>query len=684
MNNEFDDEQELDEDYDPEYADWEGTFDEDLNDISNVQPVSVTNILQKTNRLLSENEKIVVQNGNVSGSIAQINIKTRIITLDIEGTTRLLEQAKKNSMFNFVTLTKAVNYHELAHFSFADYSPTQIKDKVYEKYKEYCNAPNTKAPMTASYKKWKIKFKKHLYIDGSSLKQYLNILEDLRIEKLFSTQYPRAKFYFSFSLAMLNSPKKMDIERMNSETLLSLYALWYGRRYLFDESSAMIDNLKKIAQQSIPKKVIKMTEEIIDSFIVEVDADERVEIAYFLALVGRFLSQIKQQESNRGNDCSSSNDDDIETGRKRSSKNLQELIGEMKLSDEEEEGQEDGQGKKASGKGKGNKNEQNLDEEKETEDNSVEEDTEENIKTRQEKRQKQESLANQIQELIDKFTDSIEDKLQSDESFKKEVDRNIQEITGKSSIDETGVPFKFGAEEQFETGRIEQLLRKLRGDLSASYQRYESRGKIDVPSFIRAKHNQDLKMFARRTINKMSLARLGVSFIIDSSGSVNDNDFSQEMKAVYCFSKALEKLQNKVEVIEFSSEYRILKGFNQTGDWKRSYRDNTRASRPMAKSIANLEQIKSNERINNRYIILVSDGYFNDSSAVVDTIKKAHSFGIKVIWILVGNGGGNNKIKNDFDEFICIEKFTDLSQKMQSLINRMQREVIRNIERGSF
>ena len=665
MSEDFDDETELSEEENSQLDSlrWESYFDDDLDDVSNVQPIAVTNILQKTDRILAEDEKIMVVNNKLGGTIGMANIRNKKITLDIDGTTQILKDIKMDSMFNFVTLAKAVNYHELAHLTFTDFSPNQIQDFIENKYKKtFQDVKYINTPMTVSCRKWKLKFKIHHYIPNGEFKEALNILEDLRIERLFSTQYPRAKYYFSFSLAVLNSPRG-DFWRIRVQSLLSLYALWYGRRKLFSEAPAMIKEVRKILEQKISKDIIKMSEEIVDSFIIEDNTKERLELAYFFAFLFNFLSRSSKEAQN--DLFQSSSIESIGNGRYKRPNNLLDLNDEIK----EEDGEE-GQEKES----KTDKKEKELDEEKESKKD------EENVN-----RNKNGEVAEQIHKLIEEIRNSIESNLQSNENFKKEVEQNVDEITGRTSIDETGVPFRFGAEEQFETGRIELLLRKLRGDLSASYQRYESRGKIDVPSFIRAKHNQDLRMFAHKTMNKMSLARLGVSILIDSSASIGTGQFTQEIKAVYCFSKALERLQNKVEVIEFSSNHRILKGFNQTGDWKRSYGDGTDAERPIANAIKDLNHLKSSERIFNQYIIVVSDGHFDNHKNVENEILKAHSFGIKVIWIFVGNMKNfDDEEKSRFDEVICIEKFTDLSQKMQSLVNRMQREVILNIQRRGF
>jgi hypothetical protein len=130
-----------------------------------------------------------------------------------------------------------------------------------------------------------------------------------------------------------------------------------------------------------------------------------------------------------------------------------------------------------------------------------------------------------------------------------------------------------------------------------------------------------------------------------------------------------------------------MKQFNGTGDWKRSYNSGTLLTYPMKEAIKQQKKLRRSDRINNNYIIIVSDGHFDEKAdRLRSLIIEAQKEKIKVIWIYVQSicyGEMQEQIKY-FDGFAHIQRFTDLSQKLQEIVRKMQLEVLTNLQRGYY
>ncbi|GAH44401.1 unnamed protein product [marine sediment metagenome] len=148
-------------------------------ELNEIEDLDVALLLQKTDRILAEEEKISVENLEnstaMNSPIACASPSKSSIFLNFDKIKKVI-----NSPDNFLILSKGLNYHELAHILFTDFSERKVKKFLYEKQDKLRE------------KKQSIPF------NGTDFFKTLNIVEDCRIENLFYLEYPRAKYYFSF------------------------------------------------------------------------------------------------------------------------------------------------------------------------------------------------------------------------------------------------------------------------------------------------------------------------------------------------------------------------------------------------------------------------------------------------------------------------------------------------------
>jgi hypothetical protein len=292
----------------------------------------------------------------------------------------------------------------------------------------------------------------------------------------------------------------------------------------------------------------------------------------------------------------------------------------------------------------------------------------------------------EIKKQIEDFTRLIIQNINENRELQNEIRKEVNKIVSskKEFGDFSGEIFNKSATDEIESKKIEEVLRILRGDLSFKLNRFQKRGKIDMISMIKARQNNNLNMFKKKRLNKIDKSKLGVSILLDTSGSISLRDFREEIKATWCLSKALENLGNFVEVIEFSRYYRHMKKFASQGDWKRSYGSSTSVCEPLKCSISDLMVLKSSKKINNLFAIIISDGCFDEN---IETVKRfiddAHKKKIKVIWICASNLHNKDNGKY-FDWYIRIKNLIELSRELNKIIREIQREINKNIAQESM
>lgn len=580
-----------------------------LGDI-NKHNVSLT--LQKTNRLLSGNEKITVT--ELSGASAMIAVTVPMHNSIWINYDRIKNINGVKDVFDFFTVTKGLNYHELAHLLFTDFDDTNIKILI-----------NNRYPI-------------------QRLCQIINMLEDCRIENLFYALYPRVKNYFSYCAANLIIRETIK-KSIKLNALVEGYILTYGRKFLNNYSKDIKLIRTKIVKEKFSNTDLYEIEQIIDAYIFEEDLRKRFNLAVELMKI------LDKNIKTKINSQLSSNTQTLSKEKKKRTRRDIEKVKEIisKLKKQLEKDSQSGS----------NSNKTN---ENETDD----------------------------QDLVEKIKEDIQQQI----SIQDEIMNDI--VSGIDSGLEDGfdiVKFNASNQERLEAKKIEDILKILRGGLTNKSIRFQKRGKLDIASVIKSQHNGSVRMFRKQQLNKISEAKMGVCIVLDTSGSIGDKEFEEEIKATWCLTQALERLDNKVEVIEFSNDYQIMKNFNDSGRWERSYRGGTSIQRPTEKAIDDLLKLKTKENISNLFIIIVSDGAFDEidhykrEQTFINTCKNAKAKGIKMLWILADPNeskvcySGFEGLQKLFNWTIVIKDLSQLSGKLKSIIKVIELEIINKVQR---
>ncbi len=264
----------------------------------NIDFESFTYFLQDINKILI-GKKAEVKNEILHGCDAHTNLKT--IKIDMGA---VVQKCRNES--EAMLMLKAIDYHELAHIKFTDYSEEEL-DEAFNK----------------------------VVIEGGydeDFMKMLNIMEDGRIERLFAALYPKAKDYFIAKNIWRVRNKEYDYLRL------------LGRKGLIPKKL-----LKQAEKKSgIPREKRKKLAELFDKYAKESDRARRLEIAkeaYFL--IKSDYDRRKERKE----------DDNVNFRRKKATKKMEKEIklAIKKLSEAEreegEEEEEEDEERRGSGKG---------------------------------------------------------------------------------------------------------------------------------------------------------------------------------------------------------------------------------------------------------------------------------------------------------------------------------------------
>jgi hypothetical protein len=581
---------------------------------------------------------------------------------------------------DFLIITKGLNYHELAHIIYTDYD----------------------------IKKIRAFFKTHKINDERTYKQLLNLLEDTRIENLFSLKFEKLIDYFCYTANKIIIQDLVSTIKSNSmDSILISYLSLYGRKFLYLDSKKrkILNKIRTHIKKEI--KDLEIYEKLVNDYNSNSNLDIRLKIA--LELYKLFEKNNQTTNHNRKNTnikptLTPQEKQDLKDKLKEMEKSLKKLIDDIKDKqtqdseqdtqdtdseqdedeqdeDEDEDSEQEKTGKKKKGKkekqDEQDEDEQDTDSEQDTQDTDSEQDTNTNQHT-----------------PTDKSTDDLrDDDFKIFEDLDKQTQQDIKEdLKQVFNTDSERVGFDITNEHKTQIQQITNTLKILNNDLGNSIKRNQKKGRFDVRSFIQAQNNNNSLMFKQLQDNTLkNKSKLAISILLDKSismkqidlGNKNSN-FDIALSSTYILSKSLENTGNKTEVLSFSEyngDYNVLKEFNKMGNFEDSPTGLTYLTMGLNKAIEDLNTIKAQEKINNRFIFIISDGFFGDKPYdLLKEIKDKNE--IKVIWVFVNRGEINEMKKTFFHYVLKVDNFNNLNRELNKIIYDIQKGINENLKQG--
>ena len=517
---------------------------------------------------------------------------------------KAIKQLSNDDYPTFFRLLRSFNYHEICHILYTKYSLKSVP--------------------------WKIH-------------QALNLLEDQRIETMFSTKYPSTKKHF----------KKLAIKTILGDGYKDTdYLLIYGRRYIL-EHPTILKKLRKLALKKYTEETITQAEDIIDTYVKTMDVPTQIKLATELYNLIPNTPQSNTQEPNRTN-----------TGRNSTSKEEKEISKEIEKKQAEEK-----------------------QEAEEKQDENGSQDTQDKPTTEEEDAKQNNTDKEEIEELEKEVDDETAEDIEQDMNTIGKHSFDEQEIEGNTSQ----LIFLPNNKHQNTMKQLKQTIKRMRNDLDNKTEYNQKKGKLDMRRAMQHEESHKIEDFKRYIPSRLNKTRLAVSILLDSSGSMENNDYETAISSGWAIATALEESGSKVKVYEFSEKHRIIKDFNEQSSKAKWGRDGNLGSQTYPESalkdtIESLDNISKKDNIRNQLVILLTDGAFNRISEVEQITKTIKNKGIFIALIRVYKNsfqaGNRNYNEASYNKVVSLKGFEQLTKQMIEIVKKIQLETVKKIRYG--
>ena len=638
---------------------------------------------QKVNRLLTGNMKIIVQNektGWNSTPLAYSNGNKVFLSFK-----KIFDQCGGDEV-KFITAIKSLDYHELAHVLFTN---IDYKRDVFDQSMLYTKKVDLIPEVT-----------KLTGYERSRLKFYLNVLEDAKIENLMITQYPNIKKYYVHNVLKFivsdaekskESKQTRPVQIVQTEVLaLKSWLLLVGRYFL---SRKLVRAHEGEASKQLTPSEVKIVKKLFAEYSTIIDVKKQV-------LIGIKLMKIIDKKVNnqqlQGFGCENS------THRKKAGTGqhekavevLKEALKEINKEDKaqeklEEQKTEDDADKQSESEQSNKTGDKNEKEEKKSES----EPSRDSVESEKPNVQKEppseaqngssvgednaESVADEINQELHKVEETIKVEVNADlnvlrknGNFAGRDNANCAELNSSS--------FNPSTENKIVSLRVKQLLKRLRNGLEARYEKGQKVGRLDMKQVMNSKGRSN-RVFKKYLPCRLGKSKMGVTFLLDSSGSMQEGDFQMSLECVWSLNNALSQCGDKTMILEYSSLHKVLKGFHSNNaDLRRHFESGTSPTRCLEQAYKSIVTLKRSDNVKNNICFILTDGHWNDTINSDDVICKMKKAGVFTVLIFadVGQHRENNKYdlwkSHPVDESFRITNFKEVEGVCRKVIEKVQ------------
>lgn len=591
---------------------------------------------QKVDRILSGMPTISVQQGSRTGSdIAFTNTGTKEIFLNFPKINEIETDTTK-----FIGLCKGFNYHELAHILY-----TRRSAKM----------------------KW-----------SGNLLQISNALEDGKIERLFSEEYPKAKKYFENCVLRVLWNERADLSPL-------MFLAIYSRGELLPPN--IINYFEKSFAKAYTIEVTEKVKVLINKYIRETDIDKQYDIVQDIAnLLGEDLDLANEQNFGRlvceilTSACKS-----MPKALQEKLKNLQAHKSQLSEAERKEVEKVAKEIQALRDKIKELEKELDKTEQKLWNDENLTQTQKQRLKDKIKELEKQiENLQKQLKQMLMQNPSELSPILTQgigliEVSIDTEVQNDLRTIYGGGCGSESGselqtTPFMVTPKHKELANKLKNIVKIIKNDLKQGYIPNRKAGKINLRKSMNWKSTGNTRIFKKYIPSKLDKSRLGVIALLDSSGSMGDKDFNDALACSWILCEALEKVGNKVALIEYSTNYKIIKGFDKKGDFRRHFSDGTTPLRAITTATELIEEQKAKNGIKNWLLFILTDGCWEqpaECDALLSTISKS-----KEVDTIMIHFGHDTPEAHKCNHTIKINDMDKLAEIFKSVVKKVQRNII--------
>ncbi len=560
---------------------------------------------------------------------------------------------------------------------------------------------------------------KHIKKKAVNVRKVAGWLEDGRIETLAVLSYDKLADYFNFAVNNYII-KGCKPNKLRKDATVFTHVLLYGRK-LFLEDLKFLKITRKLMMGYFGKTFTLKIEDIIDKYIYEKDAKERVKLAEEFAKL--FFGENIDPDDNMGH-MFGNNDMVFRPAQapKTLPQDLKELQEDMKqaqgisLQIVVELRQGDPQMPDNSGKReKFDKAKQKASDRLEKKKEKLAEKTnklwdgyynEQDMKKKKKIQYKINKLNKKSLEAQQNIHITNDKEYEADPDMVKEIltqghkdgsiPKTIEELGEKNdSLVERQIPDLISdikligrsldnvySDTTFNTtkhmievkNRLEHGLKKMNNELVKGYVSGMKSGKINIKRFINRKNRADTKVFKKFKPDKIRQTKLLINLYVDGSASMHQQ-WKKALSTLWIINEAMNRDENKVMCYEFSNRFIRFKDYDNVLTIPRFLSGGTHPEHAILDSIPIIEKYKRKHGYKHVIDIIITDGSFCQRRNN-DAIAQLNKLGHETILI---NVKSRDPECHNAKHMMYVDSFDVLADKLIKMFKVIKKNIIKKV-----
>ncbi|OKY78497.1 MAG: vWFA domain containing protein [Candidatus Methanohalarchaeum thermophilum] len=516
---------------------------------------------------------------------------------------------------------KSLNYHKIAHIMFSDLRISELEEAI----------------------KNEVGAKNHL-VKSLSVENFVTKIEDARVEQKFVKVYPFSKKYFENKIYREASKgnvgfldvycrKFLENDFRKKLIMNSLNGNLYQRNPLENVSSSLLDdNTYHGLDQDLDKSGYRKLKKNLDLFLFSENKKRRIKKAAdsFKLIPELYPNSDPPFGKDKGLSFKVNKTESVDIKKEVDSDLISELnTKELSNSNKEREHEVD---------------------------------------------EKSQDFVNDTEEELKKDVEEDEELIKKGGGWSpNSVDSKEESISLKDFFDEEMVTRK---------NQIKRVLKEIKLDMKEQWRRNERKGKIDLRSAMNAEKEGHSRIFKRYYPNKEKENSLAAILLIDKSGSMDGELIYKALKSCWSIRKALEELNEKVCVIAFDTDYKIIKDWFKEPNYELGAGGGTNPQKALKAADKKIEEILQFDRKLNPVIISITDSKYDPKTKQgikkpIDRIKSLkNQYNSKIAEININEENPIYDKTDSFDYYTNCPNIEKLPEALEKIIKSIKIELL--------
>jgi hypothetical protein len=264
-----------------------------------------------------------------------------------------------------------------------------------------------------------------------------------------------------------------------------------------------------------------------------------------------------------------------------------------------------------------------------------------------------------------------------------------------SGQDDTGMSrmvFSPSTRHMIQAKKLTTTIKKMKTDLGNMTVYNKKSGLLNLRKAMINEESNKFNDFKRFVPSRLNKTKMLVSVLVDSSGSMTDTQYDLALSSAYSISKALENTNSMSKIYEFSTNFNVLKRFDQGVDKSplgRNYCDGTHVLSALHDTTKSMQATAKKYGIHGKIVIIITDGNFDQMEETAEYVRYMRKLGIYVCVFKVTRqstyGWYHDRLKHykdSYNKITIVKDFEALNESMLEIVDHIQKKIVIEVKQN--